>query len=72
MNEYTVTVTYTIGTSAVSTSIIIRRLAKTASMAISAVSAIFGSLSNYYDTNGTPWIRISQITAAIVQPESNT
>ena len=66
MNLYTVTVYYTIGTSSTTETMSIRRRANTAAQAISAVSAAFGGLSNYYDANNTPWIRVSRVEAAIV------
>ena len=65
MNLYDVTVAYTIkaGDTVTNASIVIRRSANKASDAISIISSLFGSLSNYTDDHGNKYLTIRSVTA---------
>ena len=73
MNVYNVVVTYVVRAEGSTTThtIPILRKANSASNAISSVSALFGALSNYVDSNGIPFMAITNVLANIYSSDSS-
>lgn len=73
MNVYNVVVSYTVRAEGSTTShtIPILRKANSASSAISTISALFGALSNYVDSNGIPFMTITNVLANIYSSDSS-
>lgn len=74
MTLYTIQIRYSLhdGESSSSNTLVIKRISNNASTAISTVSALFGSLSNYTDDLGNKNIEITNVSVVSSTPlESN-